>query len=165
MGSDRKIDASRWFTTNLKVRYQENDSMGVVYHANYLNWFEVGRTEMIREQGLTYRSMEQEGLLLPLVDLQMKFIQPARYDDLIMVFTRLTKLSALRANYEYEIRRIQDDESKAMRSKWDCDDELPGELLVTGATNHVWVGVDWKPLRLDKSFPKLYNALIEAFNK
>ena len=63
--------------------------MGVVYHANYLNWFEIGRTQMIREMGFTYRGMEEEGVLLPVVDLDIKYRQPARYDDLVTVFTRI----------------------------------------------------------------------------
>ena len=64
--------------------------MGVIYHANYLTWFEIGRTEMIRELGYPYRKIEEQGLLLPVVDLDMQFIKPAYYDDRIRISTRIT---------------------------------------------------------------------------
>ncbi|MBP2002535.1 acyl-CoA thioester hydrolase [Paenibacillus shirakamiensis] len=148
---------SKWFTTSLRVRYQESDQMSVVYHANYLNWFEIGRTEMIREMGFNYRDMEEAGVLLPVIDVQMKFRQPARYDDEIMIFTKVTAFTPLRIHYEYEIRRVQHSPTN-----WEIEEgSLLGELLVTGTTQHVWIGRDWKPSRLDKKLPKLYNALKE----
>lgn len=134
--------------------------MGVVYHANYLNWFEMGRTEMIRELGFTYRGMEEEGVLLPVVDLEMKYLSPAHYDDFVTVFTRMTVFSALRIHYEYEVRRLSEGERDSLNeSLYGGDEELPGNLLVRGNTNHVWVNREWKPARLDKSVPKLYDAL------
>ncbi|MFC7680992.1 acyl-CoA thioesterase [Paenibacillus sp. GCM10028914] len=146
---------SRWFTTSFRVRYQESDQMGVVYHANYLNWFEIGRTEMIRDLGFTYRGMEDAGVLLPVVDLDIHYSSPARYDDHVTIFTRMTNFSPLRIHYEYEVRRLSDEESMSSIN----GDKLPGERLVTGTTRHVWVNKDWKPTRLDKCVPKLYDAL------
>ncbi|UNK17274.1 acyl-CoA thioesterase [Paenibacillus sp. N3/727] len=156
--SDEQV--SRWFTTSFRVRYQESDQMGVVYHANYLNWFEIGRTEMIRQLGFTYRGMEEEGVLLPLVDLDIQYKSPARYDDLVTVFTRMTVFSPLRIHYEYEVRRLNDEDRGLLDTVGQQEEgELPGDKLVIGATRHVWVNRDWKPARLDKNVPKLYDAL------
>lgn len=151
---------SPWYTTRLKVRYQETDQMAVVYHANYLTWFELGRTGMIAELGFTYREMEEQGILLPVIDAHLKYRQPAHYDDMIVVFTRMTTFSTLRLEYEYEVRRLEKDRILE-RTCWHANEELPGDLLVTGSTQHVWIGPDWKPVRLDKTAPKLYNALKE----
>ncbi|GIP27847.1 hypothetical protein J23TS9_29770 [Paenibacillus sp. J23TS9] len=154
---------SRWYTASVRVRYQESDQMGVVYHANYLNWFEIGRTEMIRELGITYRSMEEQGVLLPVTDLDMKFIQPARYDDEITIFTRMTTFSKLRIKYAYEIRRLSSEEREHLHEAQNsaCP-ELPGVLLVSGSTSHVWVNREWQPVRLDKGAPGLYSALEQS---
>ncbi len=78
-----------WHAWPLRVRYQETDQMGVVYHMNYLNWFEIGRTEAIRALGIAYRDLEAEGLFLPLTDAQMVFKRAARYDDEVVVYTKL----------------------------------------------------------------------------
>lgn len=151
---------SRWFWTSFRVRYQESDQMGVVYHANYLNWFEIGRTQMIREMGFTYRGMEEEGVLLPVVDLDIKYRQPARYDDLVTVFTRMTAFSPLRIHYEYEVRLLSEQEHADLGAMdLSPESRLPGTLLTAGATRHVWLNREWKPARLDKCSPKLYDAL------
>ncbi len=158
----RKESNGNWYTARLRVRYQESDQMGVVYHANYLNWFEIGRTEMIRQMGYTYRKMEEQALLLPVTGLDVKYHKPARYDDEIIIFTRITAFSGLRLNYEYDIRRMseEDDASLAVGERvWAHDESLPGERLVTGSTQHVWVNTDWKPVRLDKVASELYSAL------
>ncbi|MCM3131596.1 acyl-CoA thioesterase [Paenibacillus polysaccharolyticus] len=158
----QKESNGNWYTARLRVRYQESDQMGVVYHANYLNWFEIGRTEMIRQMGYTYRKMEEQGLLLPVTGLDVKYHKPARYDDEIMIFTRIAAFSGLRLNYEYDIRRVSEvpDASLAVGERVCSHDELlPGERLVTGSTQHVWVNADWKPVRLDKAASELYSVL------
>ncbi|ETT68633.1 thioesterase family protein [Paenibacillus sp. FSL H8-0457] len=160
MASPSVPTRSRWFWTSFRVRYQESDQMGVVYHANYLNWFEIGRTEMIREMGFTYRGMEEEGVLLPVVDLDIKYRRPARYDDLVTIFTRMTAFSPLRIHYEYEVRLLSEQEQADLGARgWHTESELPGALLTAGATRHVWLNREWKPARLDKCAPKLYDAL------
>ncbi|CAI6022316.1 hypothetical protein PAECIP112173_00298 [Paenibacillus sp. JJ-100] len=158
----QKEGNSNWYTACLRVRYQESDQMGVVYHANYLNWFEIGRTEMIRQMGYTYRKMEEQGLLLPVTGLDVKYHKPARYDDEIMVFTRITAFSGLRLSYEYDIRRMFEAPEVSLgmeKQLWTQDESLPGERLVTGSTQHVWVNADWKPVRLDKTASELYDIL------
>src|SRR5690606_40925921 len=114
---------SRWFTHRLRVRYQETDQMGVVYHVNYMNWFEIGRTELIRELGLPYKRLEEQGLLLPVIELESKFRAPAKYDDEITVWTRIVEFSPLAVRFESQIRMtpsqelLQDAEEAANPSK------------------------------------------------
>jgi acyl-CoA thioester hydrolase len=134
------------FSHLLRVRYAETDQMGVVYHARYLDWFEVGRTEMIRQCGISYRALEENnGLLLPVVDLNIQYRKPARYDDEIIIITRVAKVSSVRLEFQYEIHRQSDQ-----------------ELLITGTTSHVWVSREWKPVRLDKTAPELYQLLVRV---
>ncbi|MDD9265912.1 acyl-CoA thioesterase [Paenibacillus sp. GCM10023248] len=143
----------QWFGHQMRVRYAETDQMGVVYHTNYLNWFEIGRTELIRELGYPYRTIEDKGLLLPVVEADIKFLKPARYDDLVTVYTRVLEKSSVRLHFTYEIRR---ENEKAAAS---APDERPGDLLVTGTTRHVWVNPSWKPIRIDKEAPELWQLL------
>lgn len=131
----------RWFQHKLRVRYQETDQMGVVYHANYLNWFEIGRTELIRSLGYPYRAIEEKGLLLPVLEAELKFKSPAKYDDLITIYTRVVSFTHIRIEFASEIRRES------------------GELLVSGGTRHVWVNPLWKPVRIDKEAPELFQLL------
>jgi acyl-CoA thioester hydrolase len=91
-------------TTRVRVRYAETDRMGVVYYANYLVWFEVGRTEWLRESGWTYRDMERDGVLLPVIEAHCEYRQPARYDDDVEIRTRATLLSPIRIRFDYELR-------------------------------------------------------------
>ncbi|MFN0220819.1 MULTISPECIES: acyl-CoA thioesterase [Paenibacillus] len=114
--------------------------MGVVYHANYLTWFEIGRTEMIRSLGMPYHALEDRGLLLPLTDAELKFRLPAKYDDWITIRVRVSAYSNLRLTFACEIKRGE-------------------ELLVTGETKHVWVNRDWRPTRIDKEAPDLYELI------
>src|SRR5690554_2410784 len=98
---------SKPFSCQLRVRYQETDQMGVVYHANYLTWFEIGRTEWIRAQGMTYARMEEHGLLLPLTDVEVHYKQPAKYDNLVNVEVRLTECTNLRLGFAYTVIRAE----------------------------------------------------------
>ncbi len=90
-------------TTELRVRYAETDQMGVVYHANYLAWCEVGRTEYIRQSGMSYRAMEEAGVQLAVSDLEMRFHAPARYDDVVRVETRLTDVRSRTVTFDYVV--------------------------------------------------------------
>jgi acyl-CoA thioester hydrolase len=90
--------------TRIRVRYGETDQMGVVYHANYLVYFEVGRTELIRERGFSYAELEREGVRLPVVEAAVRFRGPARYDDLLVLETRLVEVGAARLRFDYRLR-------------------------------------------------------------
>jgi acyl-CoA thioester hydrolase len=134
------MEESPWFEHTLRVRYQETDQMGVVYHVNYINWFELGRTELIRTLGTTYRAIEEMGLLLPLIDLQIQFKLPARYDDIITIRTQIAEYSNVRIQFNSEIYRGE-------------------QLLVSGTTNHVWLSREWKLSRIDRSAPELFTLI------
>lgn len=87
----------------VRVRYGETDQMGVVYYGNYAQYFEMGRTEWLRKFGLSYKWMEDNGILLPVIDLNVKFKQSAHYDELLTVVTELQKIPTIRIAFNYEI--------------------------------------------------------------
>ncbi|MCU0625290.1 MAG: acyl-CoA thioesterase [Gemmatimonadaceae bacterium] len=93
--------------TELRVRYAETDQMGVVYHANYLAWCEVGRTEFIRERGLTYATLERQGTGLAVMDASLRFHAPARYDDLVRVTTTLAEVRSRAIRFDYLITHAE----------------------------------------------------------
>lgn len=86
-----------------RVRYAETDQMGVVYYGNYPIYLEVGRVEALRNLGLTYKQMEEDGVMLPVLNLQIKYLKSAVYDEEINVVTKITKLPSSRINFEHEI--------------------------------------------------------------
>ncbi len=91
-------------TTQIRVRYAETDQMNVVYHGNYAQYFEVGRAESIRNLGFTYKDMEALGIVMPIVELQVKFIRPAHYDDLLTIKTIVRELPTHhRIEFEQEV--------------------------------------------------------------
>jgi acyl-CoA thioester hydrolase len=110
------------------VRYAETDMMGIVYHANYLPWFEVGRTTLLKEIGVPYRKLEEEGYRLPVLEVSAKYVRPAVYDDTLEIVTTLRDRPLLRIYLEYEVRRGD-------------------ELLATGTTVHAFVDREGRPVR------------------
>ena len=95
--------------TEIRVRYGETDQMGVVYHANYAVYFEVGRTEWLREFGFSYSAMEAEGIMLPVILLNINYKNSARYDDVLKVKTRLKKMPTASIEFDYELRNDKND--------------------------------------------------------
>jgi acyl-CoA thioester hydrolase len=116
----------------LRVRYPETDRMGVAYHAHYLVWFELGRTELMREVGCAYAALEdRDGILFPVVRVNAHYRVSARYDDELELHTRLVGLGASRVCFEYRLTRPSD-----------------AALLATGSSEHAAVGRNGRPLRL-----------------
>jgi acyl-CoA thioester hydrolase len=115
----------------VRVRYAETDKMGVVYYANYLVWFEVGRTDLLRESGWDYREMEKEGYALPVIEAHCAYREPAKYDDMLEVRTSGTLLSPVRVKFTYEIVRAADT-----------------AVLATGTTIHATLDRTGRPCRL-----------------
>jgi len=128
----------------IRPRYAETDQMGVVYHANYLTWFEVGRCEFLRALGYSYRRLEEDGVILPVIRAEVDYRHAARYDDDLRVRTRLVKLQGARMELRYEVLRLGDGGE---------------ELLATGMTAHAFVGRDLKALRLRKANPEMWELL------
>ncbi len=123
----------------IRVRYAETDRMGVVYYGNYLTWFEVGRTDLLRQLGRSYREIEEnERIHLPVVEAHCRYHKPARYDDLVDIKTRASRPSRARLQFDYELSRAQD-----------------GVLLASGSTLHVAVGMDGRPCRLPRNLQEL----------
>lgn len=89
--------------TTIRTRYAETDQMGYVYYGNYASFYEVARTEMLRSTGISYRELEEMGVMLPVTDLTCKYMQPARYDDLITVKTYIRERPNVRIKFEYEV--------------------------------------------------------------
>lgn len=110
----------------VRVRYAETDQMGVVYYGNYAQYFEMGRTEWLRKFGLSYKWMEDNGIMLPVVDLTVKFKQSALYDDLLTVVTEIEKIPTIRIVFNYKIYNEND------------------ELLTTASTTLVFVDKETK---------------------
>ncbi|HSY11072.1 MAG TPA: thioesterase family protein [Verrucomicrobiae bacterium] len=124
------------FETSLRVRYAETDQMGVVYHSNYIIWFEVGRVEMLRQLGFTYREMEKEdGTHIAVVEVRCRFKAPALYDDTILVRTCLMNVRDSLLHFGYEILR-----------------EADGTLLAEGETVHLVVGADFKRMPIPEKY-------------
>lgn len=118
-------------TTRLRVRYAETDQMGVVYYANYLVWFEVGRTDLLRRSGWTYREMEEAGFTLPVIEARCEYRTSARYDDDIDIHTTGTLLSPIRLRFSYQVVRAGD-----------------GAVLAEGHTEHASLDPAGRPRRL-----------------
>lgn len=147
---------NQWHQHELRVHYQDTDQMGVVHHANYVGWFEIGRTEMMRSTGIAYSEMENLGLLLPVVSMDIQYRRPARYDETVSIFTNIINFSAVRLEFEYEVRLIEEDLSSTVESV-----KPNGKLLSKGTTKHMWVDQNWKPTRIDKAAPEVF-ALLQA---
>lgn len=97
-------------TIRIRVRYGETDQGGVVYHSHYLVYFETGRTEFLRERGARYRDVEGDGLILTVVEAELRFLRPARYDDLLRIETRVLEVGGARIAFGYEVYRDDSDE-------------------------------------------------------
>ena len=128
--------------TFLTVRYSETDMMGIVHHSRYYPWFEVARTDFIKAIGITYSEMEKMGILLPLTETGAKYLVGLKYEDEVLVKCRITKLTVARCEFGYEVYRLPD-----------------MTLATTGRTAHGFVGADFKPLNLKKTFPEIWEKL------
>ncbi|NQT37168.1 MAG: acyl-CoA thioesterase [Planctomycetes bacterium] len=92
-------------TTRIRVRYQETDSMGILHHAHYLTYFEIGRTEMLRASGGNYRRMEEEGFYIVVVKAECRYKRPAYYDDLLNLHTCVARITSAKIEHEYHLMR------------------------------------------------------------
>ncbi|MGH9533294.1 MAG: acyl-CoA thioesterase [Terriglobales bacterium] len=128
--------AQPWVETQIRVRYAETDQMGVVYYANFFVWFEIGRVEHLRSRGFSYRDLEAEdGRFIPVVEARCRYKAPARYDDLLILRTRLARQRGSLLDFVYEVVRASD-----------------GLLLATGETRHVVVDKNFQPADLPANF-------------
>jgi acyl-CoA thioester hydrolase len=131
-----------WFETRLRVRYAETDKMGVVYHANFVVWFEVGRTDLCKQCGFSYRDMEiEDDAHLMVTEIAVRYRRPARYDDEILIRTRVAEFAKRTLEFEYQVVNA-----------------ATGETLAEGSTSHVVTSAAGRP----RSFPSAQAALVTA---
>jgi len=148
---DRKIEDGKiedlktkiWGETKLRVRYAETDKMGVVYHSNFVIWFEVGRVELLRQLGFQYSEMEAEdNCHIPVVDLRVRYKAPAQYDDVIVVRTQIKNVRSSLLHFSYEIFR-----------------EADRTLLATGETMHIIVNSKLERTALPDKYMQAFNGI------
>ena len=131
-------DNYHWSETRVRVRYAETDQAGVVYHSNYLVWFEVGRVELCRAHGFNYRDMEIEAdAYLPVTEVQVRYRIPAKYDEVIVIQTRASEIRSRAITFAYQVRRDSDN-----------------TLLAEGQTQHIVMNRAGRA----RSFPPEYAA-------
>ena len=128
--------------TQIRVRYAETDRMDVVYHSNYLVWFETARIQLLDEIGIPYRQIEDEGLLIPVLSATLEYLQPARFDDRLDIHLFMRRRPRARFDFEYEVRRGPD-------------------LLARGTTSHGFMNRDGKGLRPPARFLEHINSAWE----
>ena len=130
--------------SRLRVRYAETDQMGVVYHANHFIWFEIGRVDLMRQLGFTYRDLERDhGCFIPVVDARCRYKAPARYDDEIIVRTHLRNVRESMIHFGYELLRAND-----------------RELLAEGETMHLILDSQMKPAALPENYLKAFRDAV-----
>ena len=127
---------------DIRARYQETDTMGVVHHSVYLVWFEEGRSAYMREMGYPYTQLEEEGYMMPLTESQCKYKQSVKYDQVVTLRTRLKEMKSASLTLYYEVVNKETQ-----------------EILTTGTTTHAVVNSDFKPIRIKKELPKLYDIM------
>ncbi|MDR2512291.1 MAG: acyl-CoA thioesterase [Puniceicoccales bacterium] len=125
----------------IRVRYAETDAMGVAYHANYLAWFEVARTVMLEQIGVPYKQLDTEGFLLPVLEMGARYLEPARYDDLLLITACLEEIPKVRIRLGYTVHN-------------------QGRLITTGHTLHAFMsraGLAIKPpLHVQQAFARAF---------
>jgi len=134
-----------YHSTDIRVRYADTDQMGIANNGVYLTWFEVGRTEILRNSNITYNKIEKMGYYLPVIETGVKYLKPARYDDVITVRTSILNQTTFRVRFGYEMFS-QD------------------ELLATGFTEHVFTNMNMKPVRAPKQLSKIADLLEKSHN-
>ncbi len=130
--------------TNIRVRYGETDQMGYVYYGNYAQFFEVGRVEWLRALGVSYKSLEESGIMLPVIQLNINYMKPAKYDDLLTITTIMTKKPLVKIEFDFEVRNENND------------------LLTTGYTSLVFM--DMKKNKPIKAPQYLLDQIYAQFN-
>lgn len=135
------------YDAKIRVRYGETDKMGIVYYANYLNWFEIGRTEFFRSLGMTYKQLEDNKIMLPVIETHCKYIWSAEYDDIVIIRTHIDFLKGTRIRFSYDIIREDD-----------------GKILAQGTTEHPFTTLEKKPVNIKKVLPEVYEMLLKCYD-
>lgn len=133
--------------TDIKVRYAETDAMAIVHHANYYIYFEVAREDLIRESGISYKDLEDKGIMMPLIETHCKYIEAAKYDDDLVVESSISQLTPVKVRIEYIVRRKNDN-----------------TILATGNTLQTFVDSnEFKIVNLKRNNEDIWNKFAEIF--
>lgn len=129
-------------STAITVRYAETDQMGITHHSNYPIWFEAGRTDFIRKMGMPYSRIEENGAMLPLLELKCIYKGFAKYEDEIIIKTSISEYTGVRLRFHYDVTKAAD-----------------GSVITTGETLHCWTDSSLKPVNIKKFKPELYKLI------
>lgn len=147
----------------LRVRYNETDQMGITYHGKYLDWFVIGRTELLRTLGLPYSELERNGLLLPVLEANCRYLGPTRYDDVVQLETSITELRRTRMTFRYEVWSLPSNLTSCASESEDAVGDEPDRarpvLVTSGETKHVFVDAEQRPIDVRKRFPDVWRVL------
>lgn len=128
-------------STQIRVRYAETDQMGYVYYGNYAQYFEVGRVELLRTLGMSYKSLEESGIMMPVISMSSKYIKPAKYDNMLTIHTTIKEKPQTRCKFDYEIK-----------NEW-------GELIHQGETTLVFVDIQTnRPVNYPEQIANKFDA-------
>lgn len=130
--------------TKITVRYSETDKMGIVHHSRYYPWFEIARGDFIKGMGISYQRMEKDGIYMPLTETGAKYIEGVCYDEDLIVTCRMSKLTVVRCEFEYEVIRLSDN-----------------KVVTIGRTAHAFCDTNMKPINLKKKFPQYYDVIVK----
>ncbi|WP_035288933.1 thioesterase family protein [Clostridium sp. KNHs214] len=134
--------------TNIEVRYVETDKMGIVHHSNYYAWFEVGRGAFIKGADMTYRDMENYGVMLPVLESGCKYIEGAKYEDELIIQTWIEEMNGAKLVFNYNVIRKED-----------------SKIIAKGSTKHAFVNSDFRIINIKKKMPELWNKLEKLYVK
>ncbi len=131
-----------------RMNYYETDKMGIIHHSNYIRLFEEARLDMLEVYGLDYAAMEKSGIIIPVLSVECKYLQPLHYKDDITIYSKFSKFDGIKMEVDYEIYK---DEGNI--------------LTTTGHTGHCFLDKDMKPFRMKKLYPDLYKKLNELIKE
>lgn len=134
--------------TEIIVRYAETDQMGIAHHSNYAIWFEAARTDLIKKMGMSYSQMEKNGVLVPLLELECKYMVAARYEDVLTVEAKVSKVTLVKIEFAYQVFRKEDN-----------------ILLAKGRSLHGLVDSDLKPVHMRRDKPEIYQMMVNAMEE
>jgi acyl-CoA thioester hydrolase len=130
--------------SRVRVRYKETDQMGIAHHSNYLVWFEIGRTDLCRKAGVSYSEIEQSGYLLVVTDVSCRYRIPFRYDDEVVIRTRVAEVGSRILQFAYELRNEA------------------GDLCASGVTRHLWLDRETRrPVKSPRGLEERFRAMVK----
>ena len=133
---------------NRKVQYYETDQMAIVHHSNYIKWFEEARIDLMEQIGYDYKSLEDRGILMPVLGISGKYIDSIKYGDTINIFLTVTKFTAVKINFSYIIK-----------------DSQSSKLKMTGTSEHCFVNKNFSPCSIKKEYPEFYNNILKYIER